>query len=102
MIKYNTTETAFSYAKTHEITSTKSSSTGFMMLGVGGDKPNRNTKGNTLCFVVVTGQVEVLIHKSTVVCGVGTQFNVPSGNQYRLCNKGDVECRLFWVCFSPK
>jgi mannose-6-phosphate isomerase-like protein (cupin superfamily) len=101
MITFQETHTQFSYAKTQQIPGIDSASTGFMVLQPGGEKPNRNTKANTLSFVVITGKVEVTIYKTSVVVGVGTQFSVPAGNQYQLVNRGKVECRVFWVCLTP-
>jgi mannose-6-phosphate isomerase-like protein (cupin superfamily) len=101
MITFQETHTQFSYAKTQQIPGIDSASTGFMVLQPGGEKPNRNTKANTLSFVVITGKVEATIYKTSVVVGVGTQFSVPSGNQYMLVNRGKVECRVFWVCLTP-
>jgi mannose-6-phosphate isomerase-like protein (cupin superfamily) len=101
MITFQETHTQFSYAKTQQIPGIDSASTGFMVLQPGGEKPNRNTKANTLSFVVITGKVEVTIYKTSVVVGVGTQFSVPAGNQYQLVNRGKTECRVFWVCLTP-
>lgn len=101
MISFESTQTDFEYAKTQQIDQLSSASTGFMVIQPGGEKPNRNTKANTLTFVVVTGKVELTIHKTSVNVGVGTQFNVPPGNQYKLVNRGKEECRVFWVCMTP-
>ncbi|KAJ3225223.1 Centromere protein C [Clydaea vesicula] len=93
----------FDYAKTFEVDDDyklKNVSTGFMLMKPGSEKPNRNTKLNTLTIVVVTGKCEVTIHRTTVSVGVGTQFTIPQGNQYKLVNNGKYNCRLFWVCIG--
>jgi len=101
MIDFMVTPTQFQYAKTQQVDGCSSASTGFMIIPPGGEKPTRNTKDNALTFIVVSGKISVTIHKTTLIVGVATQFNVPAGNQYRLENLGVTECRVFWVCMTP-
>ena len=69
---------------------------GVLVLPKGAKKPSKNSHQSAMIFVVLSGQVEVQVHKTTFIIAQGSQFFVPRGNQYRIDNISNRESRLFF------
>ncbi|KAJ3173611.1 hypothetical protein HDU88_002699 [Geranomyces variabilis] len=69
---------------------------GVLVFPKGSKKPNSNTKRSAMIFMVMSGEVEVQVHKTQFVVSTGTQFLIPRGNQYYIANRGNREARLFF------
>ncbi|KAJ3050238.1 hypothetical protein HK097_008786 [Rhizophlyctis rosea] len=74
---------------------------GVLVLEKGGEKPNKNSGHCAMMvilqiFVILKGEIEATVHKTTFVVTAGGQFFVPRGNQYRLRNVGKSEGRIFF------
>ena len=59
-----------------------------------------NTAANTLVFVVMEGEVTVVINSSQFVAGRGDTFYVPGNNTYNLLNMGHSQAELFIVQYK--
>ncbi|KNC97677.1 uncharacterized protein SPPG_07141 [Spizellomyces punctatus DAOM BR117] len=69
---------------------------GILVMPKGSQKPNKNSNQSAMIFYVVSGEVEVQIHKTIFVVKTGSQFFVPRGNQYRIQNVASREAKLFF------
>ncbi|KAJ3180088.1 hypothetical protein HDU87_002313 [Geranomyces variabilis] len=69
---------------------------GVLVFPKGSKKPNSNTKRSAMIFMVMSGEVEVQVHKTQFVVYTGTQFLIPRGNQYCIANRSNREARLFF------
>ncbi|KAJ3298535.1 hypothetical protein HK104_010590 [Borealophlyctis nickersoniae] len=69
---------------------------GVLLLPKGSEKPNKNSLASAMIFVILSGQVEVTVHKNTFMIGTGSMFFVPRGNQYKVRNCGRGEARVFF------
>ncbi|KAH6571257.1 hypothetical protein BASA60_007265 [Batrachochytrium salamandrivorans] len=69
---------------------------GVLALPRGANKPSKNSHESAMIFVVLIGQVQVRVHKTTFVISQGSQFFVPRGNQYEIDNISNREARLFF------
>ncbi|KAJ1831708.1 mitotic fidelity of chromosome transmission- protein [Coemansia sp. RSA 2708] len=76
---------------------TTNSSTGVVVLAVGGKKPPRNSDERAMFFLVVSGQIEVQMHSTQFQVGVLGQFMVPPNNSYAIRNVGTHPAQLFFV-----
>jgi mannose-6-phosphate isomerase-like protein (cupin superfamily) len=61
------------------------------------EKPLKVSDGVTMVGFVVSGQIEVTIHKTTLKLGRGESFVVPKGNAYRIVNKSSREAKVYLV-----
>jgi centromere protein C len=83
-------------------------SSGIMDIAVGGIKGVKPTKYSFMTFAVMSGKVEVKIHRTAFIIGEGGMFMVPrciihrlyynliAGNYYSIANVGKKDCRLFF------
>ncbi|KAI8905721.1 hypothetical protein DFJ77DRAFT_478762 [Powellomyces hirtus] len=69
---------------------------GVLVMPKGSEKPNKNSQMSAMVFYVMSGEVEVQVHKTIFVVKTGSQFFIPRGNQYRIANHGNREARLFF------
>ncbi|KAG4100953.1 hypothetical protein H8356DRAFT_986354 [Neocallimastix lanati (nom. inval.)] len=76
--------------------------TGLLLFPKDSFKPNRNSKDNILLFFVMTGEIEVQIHKTSFTVYAGDHFMVPKGNQYQIKNLKDVDSKVWFVQCKAK
>ena len=69
---------------------------GVLDLPVGGEKPVKPSKQNTMFFVVFEGSIEVKIHDVAFRLKRGSQFVIPRANYYSITNIGKTVARLFF------
>ncbi|KAI9096414.1 Mif2/CENP-C like-domain-containing protein [Phlyctochytrium arcticum] len=69
---------------------------GVIVLPKGSEKPNKNSNSSALVFYVISGEVQVQVHKTIFVVKTGSQFFVPRGNQYLIQNQTNREAKLFF------
>lgn len=69
---------------------------GVLDLPIGGYKPPKPSRHNTMFFLIFTGYVEIRINDITFKLRKGGQFTVPRGNFYEIRNIGKREARLFF------
>ncbi|KAJ3162448.1 hypothetical protein HDU86_004930 [Geranomyces michiganensis] len=69
---------------------------GILAFPKGSKKRNSNSKRSAMIFMVMSGEVEVQVHRTQFVVSSGSQFLVPRGNQYCIANRGSREARLFF------
>lgn len=69
---------------------------GVLELPEGSQKPNKNSHGSAMVFIVVKGTVEVTVHKTLFRLQEGGQFFVPRGNMYCIVNVGRGEASIFF------
>lgn len=74
---------------------------GVLELPHGSTKPSKNSHGSAMMFVVVSGLIEVKVHKTTFQLEDGGQFFVPRGNQYSISNVGSSDATLYF-CHSKQ
>ncbi|KAJ3010953.1 hypothetical protein HKX48_007123 [Thoreauomyces humboldtii] len=70
---------------------------GMLVLPKGSQKPNKNSQSSAMIFVVLSGEIEVQVHKTLFVVRTGSQFFVPRGNQYRISNISNREAKIFFA-----
>ncbi|KAJ3336684.1 hypothetical protein HDU91_001703, partial [Kappamyces sp. JEL0680] len=69
---------------------------GVLELPPGATKPSKNSHSSAMVFIVMSGLVEVQVHKTTFQLVDGGQFFVPRGNQYCISNIGETESTLIF------
>ena len=81
-------------------------SCGFIHLKKEGYKPNKNSGKHALVFseyvflglLVITGVLEVVVHRSSFIVYAGCQFFVPRGNQYEIRNASKSKTASVFFC----
>ncbi|ORX86230.1 hypothetical protein BCR32DRAFT_241224 [Anaeromyces robustus] len=74
--------------------------TGLLLFPKGSSKPNRNSRDNI--FFVITGELDVQVHKTKFTVSAGDHFIVPNGNQYMMKNLQESESKLWFVQCKAK
>ncbi|EIW66523.1 hypothetical protein M231_02297 [Tremella mesenterica] len=71
---------------------------GVIYIPVGGIKPGKHSKDNAYIFYVIAGAVNVKVHRTSFVMGVGSMFRVPRGNHYSIENiSPNTQVQLFFA-----
>ncbi|KAL1918730.1 uncharacterized protein VTP21DRAFT_2752 [Calcarisporiella thermophila] len=72
-------------------------SSGIVVLPVGAEKPNKNSRESSMVFYVISGRIKATVHRTTFELSAGGQFMVPRGNQYCIVNIARKESKLLFA-----